>query len=64
MFCTNYLPMRDIFSDIVRDADSQFVLSGAISRSEFFAKHVVYMKVWCEKYSICPQRELCVDPKK
>jgi hypothetical protein len=47
--------MRDTFGDIVRDADTRFLWSGAISRPEFFAKHVVYLTAWCKKYSIRPE---------
>lgn len=54
MFCKYYHPTKDTRYSLLQDVENRFMMSGFISRPEFYRIHIGFMNAWADHYSMPP----------
>jgi hypothetical protein len=56
-FCTNFLPMRDTYSSILLGIELNFMMSGEISRREYYNNFLDNLYKWSSWFNVFPTEE-------
>jgi len=56
-FCTNFLPIRDTYTSILKDMDWWYLKSGETSRKEFYNEFLDNLSKWAERFHVFPTKQ-------
>jgi hypothetical protein len=56
-FCTDYVPIRDTYTSILRDIDWKYLKSGETSRKEFYNEFLDNLSKWGTRFSVTPTKQ-------